>query len=1176
MKRILTLLSVLLIAIILTVPVFAADANVSISSESVYRGDQVIFTVTVAETISDIGAGGIILNYDTDVLEFVFGQWSVGNTLMALFQSSTEGAFMCNVGASTTVGGTLCTITFNVKDDAPISSTAFSAKVAIQNASGTNLTVVTTPGSVTVKCRHSFTAEKAIDDYLNDAAACTTKAVYYKSCSVCGEKGTETFESGNVLGHSWSSTYSQNTEGHYRTCTRTGCGVSEDPTACSGETKTCTERAICSTCLKPYGSTLPHNFDEGTWKSDASGHWKKCKDCTAEDTEDKLGHTAIDDKDCTTAIYCTACNYMTLAAKSHNMTVGASTNASEHILECSNAGCEYTDDEPHTFNKKVETTAYLKNNADCTTAKTYYYSCACGQKGSTTFTVGTELGHDFENGAYINADSELHWKKCSRCNVQDTEHKSVHRYKHYTSNNNTHRASCVCGKVDTKRCSGGTANCTEKAICSVCNTAYGNVDLNKHNYSSALVQGTSTHYYECSRCHGRKDEKAHEFNGYTSTGNNTHSATCLCEKTDTKSCSGGTATCTDKAVCSICNTAYGIINVNNHNYSSTLTKGDNTHYYECSRCNGKKSEEIHKYKNYTSNGDDTHTGTCVCEKTKDKGCSGGTATCTEKAKCSLCNKSYGNIDSDNHNYSSTLTKGENTHYYECSRCQAKKGEANHEYKSYTSNNNDTHTGTCICGKTKDGSCTGDDTSATCQTKASCEMCGGGYDKLAGHNYDTSKWGYKDVEGHAHSCKTAGCTAHDSIVKHTSSGTATEDVPETCASCGYVIKAATGHITHSPVKEWSSNAMHHWKECVGCSDQEIDKGAHIYDNACDTTCNTCNYIRQITHDYKLKNNDTQHWQECSVCHLGKANSRDIHSGGKATCIAKAECAYCHIAYGEKDSDNHTKSTYHYTTNKNSTHKKIYDCCNKVVNEKESCSGGSSTCQEKAVCQYCKESYGNVAAHNYDLTKWGYKRTDGHAHICKTSGCVAKDTIVKHVSSGAATEVNPEICTVCEYIIKPARSHTTHIPKNEWENDATHHWHECTGCSGQQLEEFEHIYDNDCDANCNTCGFERVVEHNCSLLKYDKAKHWYECVCGEKKDVEAHIYDDGGKCICGAEKKATPPDYTLSNDTTNSNSETEKTVNKDEEVLFPWWIIILVVIITSGAIGFIIHIKKKCKN
>ena len=50
---------------------------------------------------------------------------------------------------------------------------------------------------------HDFTAETVDAKYLKSATTCTAKAVYYKSCKVCGERGTETFETGNVLGHDY-------------------------------------------------------------------------------------------------------------------------------------------------------------------------------------------------------------------------------------------------------------------------------------------------------------------------------------------------------------------------------------------------------------------------------------------------------------------------------------------------------------------------------------------------------------------------------------------------------------------------------------------------------------------------------------------------------------------------------------------------------------------------------------------------------------------------------------------------------------------------------------------------------------------------------------------------------------------------------------------------------------
>ena len=45
---------------------------------------------------------------------------------------------------------------------------------------------------------HTFTAEKTDEKYLKSAATCTEQAVYFKSCAICGETGTETFASGAV------------------------------------------------------------------------------------------------------------------------------------------------------------------------------------------------------------------------------------------------------------------------------------------------------------------------------------------------------------------------------------------------------------------------------------------------------------------------------------------------------------------------------------------------------------------------------------------------------------------------------------------------------------------------------------------------------------------------------------------------------------------------------------------------------------------------------------------------------------------------------------------------------------------------------------------------------------------------------------------------------------------
>ena len=51
----------------------------------------------------------------------------------------------------------------------------------------------------------------------------------------------------------------------------------------------------------------------------------------------------------------------------------------------------------------------------------------------------------------------------------------------------------------------------------------------------------------------------------------------------------------------------------------------------------------------------------------------------------------------------------------------------------------------------------------------------------------------------------------------------------------------------------------------------------------------------------EHNETEHWQ---VCTCGVVFHKAAHSGGKATCKAKAVCEICKESYGSLDSNNHT--------------------------------------------------------------------------------------------------------------------------------------------------------------------------------------------------------------------------------------------------------------------------------
>ncbi|MCR5106053.1 MAG: leucine-rich repeat domain-containing protein [Eubacterium sp.] len=80
---------------------------------------------------------------------------------------------------------------------------------------------------------HEYNQEIVADKYLKSKADCTHSAVYYKSCK-CGEKGTETFESGKPLGHDY-----KNIEGTAKgaTCTEDGKNADQKCTRCNDEIK---------------------------------------------------------------------------------------------------------------------------------------------------------------------------------------------------------------------------------------------------------------------------------------------------------------------------------------------------------------------------------------------------------------------------------------------------------------------------------------------------------------------------------------------------------------------------------------------------------------------------------------------------------------------------------------------------------------------------------------------------------------------------------------------------------------------------------------------------------------------------------------------------------------------------------------------------------------------------
>ena len=95
----------------------------------------------------------------------------------------------------------------------------------------------------------------------------------------------------------------------------------------------------------------------------------------------------------------------------------------------------------------------------------------------------------------------------------------------------------------------------------------------------------------CALCGAKYGILGHDWGAWTPNGNGTHTGSCTrCSEVKTASCTGGTATCSAKAVCVTCGAEYGEKDSNNHDLvqhaakAPTCTEIGWDAYKTCSRC----------------------------------------------------------------------------------------------------------------------------------------------------------------------------------------------------------------------------------------------------------------------------------------------------------------------------------------------------------------------------------------------------------------------------------------------------------------------------------------------------------------------------------------------------------------------------------------------------------------
>ena len=253
---------------------------------------------------------------------------------------------------------------------------------------------------------HTYDREVAVEGYKKSDATCTSKATYYKSC-VCGAKGTETFESGelNSDSHTGSlSDWKSDDSNHWKeySC----CGAHVDTAAHTGGTADCQNKAVCDTCNQPYGNLGSHD-PASIWSKDASGHWHVCQTANCTEKFDFTAHTPGAAATEETAQTCTECGYELAPALEHTHVWGDWTSNGDgtHTRICSK-------DSSHTeTNSCSGGTATCQSPAVCAACSQPY-----GDKDMNSHTGGTEVRGSVE--ATTSAAGYTGDTYCKGCNTK--------------------------------------------------------------------------------------------------------------------------------------------------------------------------------------------------------------------------------------------------------------------------------------------------------------------------------------------------------------------------------------------------------------------------------------------------------------------------------------------------------------------------------------------------------------------------------------------------------------------------------------------------------------------------------------------------------------------------------------------------------------------------------------
>ena len=890
------LLAVATVFSLLSMSVSAADEQtgpelklVSTATDPLKKGDS--FTVEV-QFPKDAEFSNFELYFDFDLTQFklvsvntkykvtignkeyeipyVEDMLMVVNTDSVEYNGKTYGGSIATASAGTeerpnvtASEGVLFTLTFEVlkcnaeQQNISIFSKLFQKSTTLSDFE--DITPVITPAQITIS--HTLTTVPAKD------ATCTedgNKA--YWICSACekwfsDENGTtEITNKDSVVkkatGHTPSAAWSYDSDYHWHICTT--CNAVLDKAAHSGGTATCSAQATCEACGQKYGATTEHDYQ---WNHDAAQHWKECSACSAIDPANpKTNHNFgewVTEKEATCTETgtqkrtCADCGYSEtaeIAMIAHTLThheavtPTCTTTGSIEYWECSACGKKFSDAACTT-----EVTDVTLPMAAHTLTKTDAKAATCTEAGNAeywTCSVCKKLFSDSEGKNEITAASVV---------IPATGHTADATGWHGDDTNHWHVCATCKEKFDEAAHTGGTATCSSKAVCDVCKAEYGTTTA--HTFISK--HDDTQHWKECSAC-GAPDPDSPKTNHIFGEWETVTDSSC-------------TETGTKKRTCTACDySETGVIEKKAHTtehhdrVEPTCTATGSIEYWQCSVCNKK-----------FSNADCTTEVTDVTlpmaahtlTKTDAKA-----ATCTEAGNaeywtCSVCKKLFSDSEGKNeitaasvvipatgHTADATGWHGDDTnHWHVCATCKEKFDEA-------------AHTGG----------------TATCSSKAVCDVCKAEYGTTTAHTFiskhdNTQHWkecsicGAIDSENpktnhtfgewetvtdstctatgtKKHTCtgcdysetgvieKKAHTTEHHGRIEPTCTTTGSIEYWQ-CSVCGKMFSdaACTTEVTdvtldklpHSAGTAWEKDTTYHWHLCVNCESEVMDKAVHTY-------------------------------------------------------------------------------------------------------------------------------------------------------------------------------------------------------------------------------------------------------------------------------------------------------------------------------------------------------------